>query len=141
MLEHTISNLGEEIKQHSNPFANLSQRGIRCTCVNALMAIIPDLEGNGSSGGGLPCGSKDLENGCVLLCAQDKHPQHLHECEIEALRRFLPTLSETDGISIHRWARLRIPTGQICYSAWKELLKPLERRQTACNIKVHLRLL
>jgi len=28
-LEHTIGNLGEEIKQHSNPFANLSQRGIR----------------------------------------------------------------------------------------------------------------
>jgi hypothetical protein len=28
-LERTIGNLGEEIKQHSNPFANLSQQGIR----------------------------------------------------------------------------------------------------------------
>jgi hypothetical protein len=31
MLEWTIGNLGEEIKQPSNPFANLSQRGIRRT--------------------------------------------------------------------------------------------------------------
>jgi len=50
-LEHTIGNLGKEIKQHSNPFANLSQRGIRCAHVNALIAIIPDLEGNQNSGG------------------------------------------------------------------------------------------
>ena len=69
MLEHTIGNLGKEIKQHSNLFANLSQQGIRHAHVNALMAIISDLEGNGSSGEGLPCGSKDLENGYVLLCA------------------------------------------------------------------------
>jgi len=28
-LKQTIGNLGEEIKQHSNPFSNLSQHGIR----------------------------------------------------------------------------------------------------------------
>ena len=43
-LEHTIGNLGEEIKQHSNPFANLSQRGIRHARVNAIKAMIPDLD-------------------------------------------------------------------------------------------------
>jgi len=53
-LKRTIGNLGEEIKQHSNPFANLSQRGTRHACVNALMAIIPDIEGNQKSGGDLP---------------------------------------------------------------------------------------
>jgi hypothetical protein len=36
MLEWTIGNLGEEIKQPSNPFANLSQRGIWHAQVNAL---------------------------------------------------------------------------------------------------------
>ena len=35
-LERTIGNLGEEIKQPSNPFANLSQRGIWHAQVNAL---------------------------------------------------------------------------------------------------------
>ncbi|KAH9992906.1 hypothetical protein BJV77DRAFT_920539, partial [Russula vinacea] len=37
-----------------------------------------------------------------------------------------------------RWARLRIPTGQICYSSWKELQKPLEKRRTARMVKVLL---
>jgi len=53
-LERTIGNLGKEIKQHLNLFANLSQRGIRRACINALMAIIPDLEGNDNSRGHLP---------------------------------------------------------------------------------------
>jgi hypothetical protein len=49
MMEQTIGNLGEEIKQPSNPFANLSQRGIRHSQVNALKAMIPDLEPNSDS--------------------------------------------------------------------------------------------
>ncbi len=43
-LERTIGNLGEEIKQHSNPFANLSQHGIRRARVNTLKAMILDLD-------------------------------------------------------------------------------------------------
>ena len=42
-LERTIGNLGKEIKQHSNPFANLSQRGIQCARTNTLQAMIPVL--------------------------------------------------------------------------------------------------
>ena len=41
-LEQTIENLGEEIKQHSNTFTNLSQCGIRHARVNALKAMISD---------------------------------------------------------------------------------------------------
>jgi len=134
-LERTIGNLGEEIKQHSNPFANLSQRGIRRARVNALMAIIPDIEGNQKSGGDIPRGSKDLQDGYVLLRARDKHPERLQECEVYALERFL-SMSNMDSVSVRRWARLRIPTGQICYSAWKEWQKPLEKRRTARNVKV-----
>ncbi|KAH9074395.1 hypothetical protein EDB83DRAFT_2203920, partial [Lactarius deliciosus] len=37
-----------------------------------------------------------------------------------------------------RWAKLRIPTGQNCYSAWKEKEKPLEKRRTARNVKLLL---
>ena len=43
-MERTIGNLGEEIKQYSNPFANLAQRGLCCCQVNSLKAMIPDLE-------------------------------------------------------------------------------------------------
>ncbi|KAJ7664814.1 hypothetical protein B0H17DRAFT_1143574 [Mycena rosella] len=43
-LERTIGNLGEEIKQHSNAFANLSQRALRRCQVNTLKQWIMRLE-------------------------------------------------------------------------------------------------
>ena len=137
-LERTIGNLGEEIKQPSNPFANLSQRGIRRARINALVAIIPDLDDKNSSGEALPRGSKDIGDGFVLLRARDKHTRYLRGREAEALQRFMPRASNNDGIPVRRWSRLRIPTGQICYSAWKELQKLLEKRRTARNVKASL---
>ena len=59
-LEWTIGNLGEEIKQPSNPYANLSEHGLCQSQANALKAMIPDLKPEK----GPPCGSKDL---CKLL--------------------------------------------------------------------------
>ena len=75
-LECTIGNLGEEIKQHSNPFANLSQCGIRRARVNALKAMIPDLDTNGNVNEYLPQGSKDIGHGYLLLRAREEeaHP-------------------------------------------------------------------
>ena len=58
-IEQTIGNLGEEIWQPSNPYANLSQRGLRRCQVNALKAIFPDLEPNED---GLPRGAIDIGN-------------------------------------------------------------------------------
>jgi hypothetical protein len=98
MLECTIGNLGKEIKQHSNPFANLSQHGIRHAWVNAFVAMIPDLEGHKSSK--RSHGSKDLNCGHILLCAQDADPHCLQECEADTLRQFLPTISRMTSISI-----------------------------------------
>jgi hypothetical protein len=42
-MERTIGNLGEEIKQPSQPFANLSERGLRRCQVNALKSVLPHL--------------------------------------------------------------------------------------------------
>lgn len=131
-LERTIGNLGEEIKQHSSPFANLSQHGIRRARVNALKAMIPDLDED--IGRPPPRGSKDLDDGFLLLRARNVIPHTLRDCEANALRELYP--STLPNVAVHRWARLRIPTGQNCYSAWKEKQKPLERRRTACNVKV-----
>ncbi|KAH8995170.1 hypothetical protein EDB83DRAFT_2238905 [Lactarius deliciosus] len=132
-LERTIGNLGEETKQHSNPFANLSQRGIRHARVNALKAMIPDLDEDQRRS--LPRGSKDLGGGFVLLRVRDATPHPLRDNEVRALRELLP--STPPRVSVCRWARLRIPTGQNCYSAWKEKQKPLEKRCTARNVKVN----
>jgi hypothetical protein len=76
-LERTIGNLGEEIKQHSNPFTNLSQWGIRRARVNALKALIPDLEPDRMEKKDLPRSSKDLGEGFVLLRAQEGEPHPL----------------------------------------------------------------
>lgn len=71
-LERTIGNLGEEIKQHSNPFANLSQHGIQRTRVNALKAMIPDLDINGTTKESSPLGCKDVGQGYVYSVQEKK---------------------------------------------------------------------
>ncbi|KAH9162708.1 hypothetical protein EDB89DRAFT_1860572 [Lactarius sanguifluus] len=131
-LERTIGNLGEEIKQHSNPFTNLSQCGIRHARVNALKAMIPDLDEDRSHS--LPHGSKDLRDGFILLRVRDVTPYTLRDCEADALSDLFP--STPPNVAVRRWAKLRIPTGQNCYSAWKEKQKPLEKQRTARNVKV-----
>jgi len=137
-LERTIGNLGEEIKQHLNPFSNLSQCGIRQAQVNALKAMIPQLNVGDSDEGWLPCGSRDLGDGFILLRAQEADPSPLCDCEADALRSYLGIVSDSvrPEIPVRCWAKLRIPTGQNCYSAWKEKQKPLQKRQTARNVKV-----
>jgi hypothetical protein len=137
MLERTIGNLGEEIKQPSNPFANLSQRGIRHTRVNALKALIPDLAPDRNDVNHLPRGARDLGDNFILLRVWEKVPGPLQDCEANALRDFLPGSQLEDKICVWHWAKLRLPTGQNCYSTWKEMQKPIEKRCTACNVKVH----
>ncbi|KAG2335234.1 hypothetical protein BDR05DRAFT_858792, partial [Suillus weaverae] len=43
-MERTIGNLGQEIRQPSNPYVNLSREGVRRCQVNALKAMVPNLE-------------------------------------------------------------------------------------------------
>jgi hypothetical protein len=88
-LERTIGNLGEEIKQHSNPFANLSQRGIRRARVNALKAMILDLDIEGNTDEYLPQGCKDIGQGYLLLRAREEEAHPLQDCEGKALCDFL----------------------------------------------------
>ncbi len=77
-MERTIGNLGQEIRQPSNPFANLSQRGLLRCQVNALTAMLPGPLAAGTTnpdrGWQLPRGAIDLGNGYVLLRAQDNRP-------------------------------------------------------------------
>ncbi len=85
-MERTIGNLGEEVKQHSNPFANLSQRGLRRSQVNALKAMVPDLEQRKDN---LPRGAVDLGNGYALLRARDRYEYTLRPPEAAAVDSYL----------------------------------------------------
>jgi hypothetical protein len=141
-MERTIGNLGEEIRQHSNPYANLSQRGLLRSQTNALRAIMPQL--SPKDGSILPRGARDLGDGYVLLGATDNCKRLVRECEGHAIEEYmreaggdLVQLYEPDGsIKMVRWARLRLPNGQIARSAWKETLKPLVNSRMARNVKV-----
>jgi len=43
-MERTIGNLGQEIRQPSNPFANLAQHALQWSQVNAFKSIYPKLD-------------------------------------------------------------------------------------------------
>ncbi|KAF7335173.1 hypothetical protein MSAN_02350500 [Mycena sanguinolenta] len=77
-IEHTIGNLGEEIKQHSNAFANLAQQGIYRYQVNALKAMIPNIEPPENP---LPRGAVDVGGGYALLHAMDTTSCDVRPCE------------------------------------------------------------
>jgi hypothetical protein len=137
-LERTIGNLGEEIRQPSNPFANLSQRGIRRCQVNALHAMFPDLDPLVST---LLRGSIDLGDGYVLLRAMERNPHPVRECETTAFQVYMQSEGEAVPDNWHpvisRWARLKLPNGLVARSAWKEKLKSLERVRIARVCKVN----
>jgi hypothetical protein len=141
-MERTIGNLGEEIRQPSNPYANLSQRGLFRCQVNALTAMIPDLSPPPPS---LPRGAVDLGQGYVLLRARDRYDRLMRPQEASALLHYLRRATgEGSSESINcdwcpkvtRWARLRLLNGQVARSHWKESLKPLGKLRTARNVKV-----
>lgn len=136
-MERTIGNLGEEMRQPSNPYQNLSQRGLLRCQVNALMAIIPDLQPAIPT---LPQGAIDLGNGYALLRAQDRYDYKMRPCEALALGRYLQELDGTilgsQCPKIARWARLRLPNGQVARSRWKESTKPLVKVRMSRNVKV-----
>ncbi|KAJ3505412.1 hypothetical protein NLJ89_g7431 [Agrocybe chaxingu] len=113
-MERTIGNLGEEIRQPSNPFQNLSERGVRRAQVNALYATLPDLRNPEN----LPRVSEDLGNQFFLLGARERNPHVVPATEVALIRAFYHAHN----------------VQQIVRSAWKEKEKPLEKVRMARNI-------
>ncbi|KAF8149308.1 hypothetical protein K438DRAFT_2086792, partial [Mycena galopus ATCC 62051] len=130
VLERTIGNLGREIHQHSNPYANLSQQALQRCQVNALVSIIPDLEPSKDK---LPIGAMDLGGGYRLLWKCDSTSRPVRECEAVAIRQYIEDEFSEDAVeawrpSVVRWARVRLSTGQIAKSSWTE------ERQTEARV-------
>jgi hypothetical protein len=137
-MERTIGSLGREIRQPSNPYANLSQRGLLRSQINTLVALIPDLEPSPPI---IPRGARDIGDGYVLLRARDNFYYHINASEKVAFAGYLKDINDIDidedwSPVLTRWARLRLPNGQVARSAWKEQLKPLNKVRMARNVKV-----
>ena len=131
-MECTIGNLEQEIRQPSNLFANLAQQGIRRCQMNALKAMLPELDPQNSS---IPCGATDLKNDYVLLPKCDCYPTKVATDEQRVIEAYL---SHPAVPKLHRWAWLRLPNGQVARSQFTELGKAPENVRMARNVKVFL---
>ncbi|KAG6825303.1 hypothetical protein H0H92_004107, partial [Tricholoma furcatifolium] len=133
-MERTIGNLVRELRQPSNPYANLAQRSLLRCQVNALKVLIPDLIDPPSP----PRGSIDLNDGYILLRRRDNNPGPFSPKQSAALAQYFSLLGLSDQIPplyAVKWARLRLPNGQVSRSAWVETLKPLSKLRIARNVK------
>jgi hypothetical protein len=135
-MERTIGNLGEEIRQPSNPFQNLSQRGVRRARVNSLIAMMPELAPKSKS----PRISIDLGDNFILLGARDI-PRQVPETEANAIQNYylskrLPISVDTQ-IWVAKWARLQLPNQQIVRTGWKEKPKEIRKLRISRNIMVY----
>ncbi|KAJ7289478.1 hypothetical protein C8J57DRAFT_1493916 [Mycena rebaudengoi] len=139
-LERTIGNLGQEIRQHSNPYANLAMRGIRRCQVNALTAFIPDLDPEPVFG---PRGSINVGGGFFLLRATDSCKRKVRQCEEDAIREYIDDNADDEGLAerwnglVARWARARLPNGQTARSAFQESRRS-DPTRAARHVKVLL---
>jgi hypothetical protein len=137
LLERVIGLLGSEIKQHSNPYANLSQRALRWCQVNALKSLVPSLNTAAhATEYKAPHGAYDAGGGYYLLRAREKYPKPFTLNESASLWRYAGNPNITALAKYRRWARVRLPNGQIARSAWRELVKQHTNIRISRNVKV-----
>ncbi|KAF8340204.1 hypothetical protein F5887DRAFT_888747 [Amanita rubescens] len=153
VLEDTVGNIGREVHQHSNPFANLTQRGLLRAQTNALMSLVPELNElklKPGKSGKAKNPFAPLGDGFVLLAAREKYHDSIPPAEKTAILRYRlrylskhplppqPPQPPQDELMIRKWARLRLPNGQKARCAWKEQATSEKRPnfRNSRNIKV-----
>jgi hypothetical protein len=137
-LENTVGNLGREVKQPSNPFSNLSQRGLLRAQKIALKALIPGLDPPKLGTKSMPTVS--LGDKYVLLWARDRVWCNLSTPEQRALNTYLTQAQHQfsiEDIQIRRWARLLLPNRHVCRCFWNEgKLEKKDNFRNRRNVKV-----
>ncbi|TFK45198.1 hypothetical protein OE88DRAFT_1715452 [Heliocybe sulcata] len=133
--ENAIGFLGRQVRQPSNPFANLTQVTLRHVRTSALQAMVPDIILDDNA---LPQGAIDLGDGYVLLRAWDRYARHIRGPEAWAIREYLALYEDyaRPFIRVHRWSKIRLPNGHIARSAWKELQRSNENARVSRMVKV-----
>jgi hypothetical protein len=140
-LEHTISNLGQEIKQPLKPYANLANCGLQHSQLAALHAILPDLAPDDPV---LPRGAVDLRGSYILLRVWDRSAVSFDGEHADTICIFLVEELGQDGIAADweprymQWARLHLLNMQIARCAWKETSHTCSAQSIccSCNMKV-----
>ncbi|KAG6895904.1 hypothetical protein C0993_008975 [Termitomyces sp. T159_Od127] len=142
-METAIGNLGDEIRQDKDPYANIAQRGVLRAQMNSLIAIMPQLllrckdNTNHIPTGAIPILGAD---GYVLLRACQLTLVDVSATEAAAIMELWSQNNwpNQNGWphAVRRWARLRLPNGQIARSLWMESRSQQSLRKTSI-IKFH----
>ncbi|KAG2021266.1 hypothetical protein CC2G_006520 [Coprinopsis cinerea AmutBmut pab1-1] len=111
-LEGTIGLLTRDIRQHSTPFANVIQIGVRRSQYNALQAIYPQFAEAPKS---LPEHSKECGNGYILLPPRSESATTLHSPE-----QYAAIFNATGLKVVRRWGKIILPNGQTIRSRYQQ---------------------
>ena len=128
-MERTIGNLGQEIRQPSNPFGNLARCALQRSQVNALKSIYPELDPKSSFQ--LPKGAMDVGEGYIMLRPRDRYPVTIPG---HSAANVLAQAINTSRIT--RWGRARLPNGQVARSLWSEQRRTSQKVRVSRNVKV-----
>ncbi|KIL54607.1 hypothetical protein M378DRAFT_92233 [Amanita muscaria Koide BX008] len=148
-IETLIGNLGSEIRQDRDPYANLAQRAILRAQLNSIQALFPDLKISKRSGAlSTPSGNaRDFGDGFWLLPRREETPKPLSAQEYQVFMTYWqdqgwPNHDKWPN-AVSRWARAQLPNGQRARSIWCETVmrtsstSPLRRTScveiTTCN--------
>jgi hypothetical protein len=83
----------------------------------------------------MPRGSLDLGDGYALLRAREGTARIVDGVPGATIQAYFASKGEDlEIVSVQRWARLALPSGQIARSAWKE--ETMERLRMSRNVKV-----
>ncbi|KAF7314579.1 hypothetical protein MKEN_00931300 [Mycena kentingensis (nom. inval.)] len=101
-----------------------------------LWSVMPELDPEKP----LPVTAIDLGDGRVLLRARDRYRQRITGRAGQVVRAYVEQHSGEQYAdrytpALLRWARMRLPNGQIARSAWKESHKGLTRVRMARNVR------
>ena len=99
-IEMAIGNLGEEIRQDHDPYANIAQRGVLRAQLNSILAMFPHLNLNKDDS--LPQGAKDLGQGYALLCACQTTAEPVTEAKAVVILKYW---EEMDWPNLNTWPR------------------------------------
>lgn len=120
-MERSIGDLGQDIRQPSNPYGNLCQIAVRRSQINALKAMCPEIDRDIH----LSKYSHDNGDGYIFLTPRQRNATRLQGAEKAIIE------VELQQSILRKWGRVRLPNGQIARSIFAE-----GRRIAAGNTRV-----
>ena len=135
-LETAIGNLGREIRQDRDLYANLTQRAVIRAQVNSLCARFPQVKFERVRGLIQSSNTRKFDGGYIFLPRCEALPSPLSEDELTALMTFWrgkdwPNANAWPNV-VCRWAKVHLPNGQNARSAWYESSVNTNLRQASC---------